>query len=125
MPFARRLSKQSAARLTYPSAPILFRENLIWRRLYCLLLRGTEGSKPAPTSLSKTSSDTNGTELEEPTETTRDGHCTAPRVALYRNLRASAKIRAVDPMLAALFSSISADLYPSEQQEFLRLFWLV
>ena len=124
MPFARRLSKQSAARLTYPSAPILFRENLIWRRLYCLL-RGTEGSKPAPTSLSKTSSDTNGTELEEATETTRDGHCTAPRVALYRNLRASAKIRAVDPMLAALFSSISADLYPSEQQEFLRLFWLV
>jgi hypothetical protein len=122
--FARRLSKQSAARLTYPSAPILFRENLIWRRLYCLL-RGTEGSKPAPTSLSKTSSDTNGTELEEATETTRDGHCTAPRVALYRNLRASAKIRAVDPMLAALFSSISADLYPSEQQEFLRLFWLV
>ena len=124
MLFARRLSKQSAARLTYPSAPILFRENLIWRRLYCLL-RGTEGSKPAPTSLSKTSSDTNGTELEEATETTRDGHCTAPRVALYRNLRASAKIRAVDPMLAALFSSISADLYPSEQQEFLRLFWLV
>jgi len=124
VPFARRLSKQSAARLTYPSAPILFRENLIWRRLYCLL-RGTEGSKPAPTSLSKTSSDTNGTELEEATETTRDGHCTAPRVALYRNLRASAKIRAVDPMLAALFSSISADLYPSEQQEFLRLFWLV
>jgi len=124
VPFARRLSKQSAARLTYPSAPILFRENLIWRRLYCLL-RGTEGSKPAPTSLSKTSSDTDGTELEEATETTRDGHCTAPRVALYRNLRASAKIRAVDPMLAALFSSISADLYPSEQQEFLRLFWLV
>jgi hypothetical protein len=124
VPFARRLSKQSAARLTYPSAPILFRENLIWRRLYCLL-RGTEGSKPAPTSLSKTSSDTNGTELEEATETTRDGHCTAPRVALYRNLRASAKIRAVDPMLAALFSSISADLYPSGQQEFLRLFWLV
>jgi hypothetical protein len=122
--FARRLSKQSAARLTYPSAPILFRENLIWRRLYCLL-RGTEGSKPAPTSLSKTSSDTDGTELEEATETTRDGHCTAPRVALYRNLRASAKIRAVDPMLAALFSSISADLYPSGQQEFLRLFWLV
>jgi hypothetical protein len=46
-------------------------------------------------------------------------------VALYRNLRASAKIRAVDPMLSALFSSISADFYPSEQQEFLRLFWLV
>jgi hypothetical protein len=122
VPFARRLSKQSAARLTYPSAPILFRENLIWRRLYCLLLRGTEGSKPAPTSLSKTSSDSNGTELEEATETTRDGHCTAPRVALYRSLRASAKIRAVDPMLAALFS---ADLHPSEQQEFLRLFELV
>ena len=105
MPFARRLSKQSAARLTYPSAPILFRENLIWRRLYCLLLRGTEGSKPAPTSLSKTSSDTDGTELEEATETTRDGHCTAPRVALYRNVRASPKILAIDPIPAALFSA--------------------